>query len=868
EKKVKAAKKNTEELKKKETGTTKSNNNLIVEISNQAVNYNSSTGKYYFEFNINVRSNTTTTFLDNVGIHLNYSITAFGSNIVANNKINVSLNSILFDPTTYEYENRVVDYSSNILNLGIGTIYGASLYRTPLFTSSINLFHVQIELNNNLNGTFTAISFTDVANMANLSLYSNSSNADFFDIYGYDNTTYVQPSTISISTPVKPYISTNLSTQTKHAGIGDILTINGGNFGTQPGKLCFTTPTHGGMFNNITEFSEATNSFDIVNWSNTQIQVKVPSKVIHSNYGPTNGSQGAGSGPIKIINSNNQECISSTNVNIDYSIINVGGSETVSPKRLNLARMSCDADYVFTLHTSIQNHPQKVAIINAIETALSNWSNLLNISLVLEKDLNNQPIYTSATTNVTKNIIRFDSNFPEGMETDLSFDNCAVNSQLTYYRKNGSNLKIAQNPASGLVWGYQTAGSTSSGEASFYQAFLHELGHIVSLYHVNNSQDLMYWAVSANSPIKNITSTSIPVVAAKTTVLQSKAISWATPNIAKLGTAGLPQPEIGSVSGGSTGICNGNPVNLAVLNSNLYSNVNYAWNTNPIQTSSSISVSTPGTYTVTVSNTMCTKASDPKVVSASTLSATFALTNPTCGLNNGSIIATVTGSNPPYNFKWSKGGGVILGATNNILQGVAEGTYTLGIRDNNGCAVTYNNTLQGSYAKQLHLSLNVNAACKATAIASGGYSPYSYQWSEHYLTISGNYQNPISTAQTISVSCLHPYKNYHYSLVVTDACGTQVSQNVPCCAPSKSTQQNEDSDFVEEIIVYPNPNDGEFSVFAPINTKITIFDVNSKALEATISKFEITNFHLSVAGVYYVKVETEFETIFKKVIIQ
>ena len=249
-----------------------------------------------------------------------------------------------------------------------------------LTTMPISILHVRIELPAGLNNVPAQIQFSiDDAN----AIYCTTANGT--TTYNYNNIHSNNPPFIINTVP--PTIHTNLSQITKHAGVGDILIINGTNFGSIPGDFYFTSLRRGGTYNEQIEFLQAVDSWDIT-WSNTQIQVKVPSRIMR-NYNPEDVSQGAGSGPIKIVTYDFQEVTSTSSLNIDYSIINVGTEDptdttsTYPVKRINLARTECDAEYVFTLHTNIQNHPDKTQIINAIETAFNNGRIFLKLTMFL-----------------------------------------------------------------------------------------------------------------------------------------------------------------------------------------------------------------------------------------------------------------------------------------------------------------------------------------------------------------------------------------------------------------------------------------------------------------------------------------------------
>jgi hypothetical protein len=107
------------------------------------------------------------------------------------------------------------------------------------------------------------------------------------------------------------------------------------------------------------------------------------------------------------------------------------------------------------------------------------------------------------------------------------------------------------------------------------------------------------------------------------------------------------------------------------------------------------------------------------------------------GLNNGAIVAQVSGGNTPYNFNWDNGD------TLNQIQSVLSGQYILTATGEGGCFVT--DTFYVAEPTDLVLSLDSldNLVCngfsdgKAFTSGSGGTAPYTYLWSDG-TTLSNN----------------------------------------------------------------------------------------------------------------------------------
>lgn len=141
-----------------------------------------------------------------------------------------------------------------------------------------------------------------------------------------------------------------------------------------------------------------------------------------------------------------------------------------------------------------------------------------------------------------------------------------------------------------------------------------------------------------------------------------------------------------------------------------------------------------GNYTVNVIDANgCSSGAIPFTITqpANPLSAVISVNNLLCnGLCNGSASVTVSGGTTPYTYTWSNG------QTTPVATGLCAGNYSVTITDANGCTL---GPLQATITQPQVLSLNTtttDALCggvcngTATANASGGTAPYTYQWND------------------------------------------------------------------------------------------------------------------------------------------
>jgi gliding motility-associated-like protein len=138
-------------------------------------------------------------------------------------------------------------------------------------------------------------------------------------------------------------------------------------------------------------------------------------------------------------------------------------------------------------------------------------------------------------------------------------------------------------------------------------------------------------------------------------------------------------------------------------------------------------------------------------------------TPPHChGGSDGSVAATATGGTPPYSYNWSPSGGISSSAS-----GLSPGTYTISIRDAQGCAASATVVVvqPAAIAQSFHItpaSCSGSSMGSATVTASGGGAPYTYSWDPGGQTTS-------------SVSNLSPGL---YTCYVTDTHGCSSSDTM------------------------------------------------------------------------------------------
>jgi len=205
----------------------------------------------------------------------------------------------------------------------------------------------------------------------------------------------------------------------------------------------------------------------------------------------------------------------------------------------------------------------------------------------------------------------------------------------------------------------------------------------------------------------------------------------------------------------------GSNASVEVITTGGTGNYSYQWDNNA--TTSSLSGLSAGTYTVTISDeNQCTAIQSVTLSAPEAISVNLDLVeNITCnGDNNGRIEISTTGGTAPYSFIWNNG------ATSQNLDGLAAGSYTLTVTDNNSCTTEINSTITEPTALVIVDRDIVNANCEGASTGSvyqileGGTTPYTFIWSD-----GSNNQDLINVVSG------------NYSATITDAAGCSLIEN-------------------------------------------------------------------------------------------
>lgn len=271
----------------------------------------------------------------------------------------------------------------------------------------------------------------------------------------------------------------------------------------------------------------------------------------------------------------------------------------------------------------------------------------------------------------------------------------------------------------------------------------------------------------------------------------------------------LTEPSALSVSVSVDDVCSGNG-NVTATASGGTGGYTYAWDTGA--SGANVSGLPAGFHCVTVTdNTGCQAVGCANVPAA--LSIELVVQGIACfNFCDASVEAVVTGGVAPYTYVWSNG------ANGSVNENLGPGDYSVTVTDVNGCTISGTATVAN--AAQIVIDVVVtNPSCtgggtgSATATASGGTAPYSYQWS--------------TGSQMSSITGLAPGT---YGLTVTDFLG---------CTESTAVTIVPQSDLEIEISAVPSSGCGlpDGSASLTISGGVAPFDIewSTGATTAAIS---------------------------------
>lgn len=294
-------------------------------------------------------------------------------------------------------------------------------------------------------------------------------------------------------------------------------------------------------------------------------------------------------------------------------------------------------------------------------------------------------------------------------------------------------------------------------------------------------------------------------------------------------SVGNPQQLTATGATTDPSICNGTDGTATAVATGGTGSYTYLWNTTPAQTTATATNLGQGNYACTVTDANgCTTVVGVSVSDgcANCMLATSPIvTNPSCGLMNGSVDANASGQTGTITYLWN------TGATTSTISNLSGGTYSVTITDMANCQDSATVTLTPSGNVVITLTptddfCSTNGASISSSIA-GGATPYSYAWN------TGDTTSSISNLMTGT-----------YDVTVTDAngCATFSSVAVTSIANGPSLMTTQDN------ITCFGANDGA------VNMTITGGNLPYFIVWASPLNISAQNLNSLAAGSYHVNV--------------
>lgn len=200
----------------------------------------------------------------------------------------------------------------------------------------------------------------------------------------------------------------------------------------------------------------------------------------------------------------------------------------------------------------------------------------------------------------------------------------------------------------------------------------------------------------------------------------------------------------------------------------------YSWNTSPAQNTQTVTGLPGGMYTVSVAAlNSCTSTATVEIMSPSALSHKVDIIQPGCVATTGTATITESGGTMPYTYSWSPSGG--NGPT---ASGLAPGNYTVTVTDSKLCSEMIDLSIVTATIPTITIPNKKDATCfglsdgTATALASGGSTPYNYSWNTVPVQNS-------ATAINLAAG--------NYMVTATDNNGCSVSTSVLISEPASGS---------------------------------------------------------------------------------
>lgn len=621
---------------------------------------------------------------------------------------------------------------------------------------------------------------------------------------------------------------TTISPTTITAGTQSILTINGSGFGneiTQQSNIYFSFANDGGQTTYpLLQFGWAGffGLTEIVEWTDTRIQVRVPSI--------------AGTGKVTVTNTTGERFESSQTLTIPYSVtatelywFNFGNQNSFDQEATKnyLSNYNGLGGYTLFVDPAFFANAQQMA---ALTSALNKWRCATGFNVKISANQAPIPYGSSGKTSIST----FDGNeFGDVITRSYSYSNvevCNTGTELVPFVK---EFQIFLNSA--VNWSY--SGTPSAGQVDFESEILKSLGIGHQLGYVNNPTDLMYYFLDAGVQKRTLSTTNLEAGNLMMNYTVNANNDCGLPSMQKVTAADCTNsvnPPLARFEAAITESCNA-PLTVRFDNTSRNA-VSYQWTFtggNPATSTEknpTVVYSTTGNFTVKLVATSAagshteTKTDFIKIGNGINYVVNLGADKVVC---QGESVTLDAGVVENATYLWN------TGQTTQTITVQSAGTYSVEVK-RNGCSVK--DQIRVSYNTAATVEAGQNQAiCKGErvqlrATATGGTT---YKWTPSIGLSNATILNPIAT----------PSKTTLYTLEVTTGsnCGT-VKDSVLVTIKDIL----EVPSFPTEEEIYICQNDVFYIEAYPINATNPTFIWSNGSTEASL---EITQ-----SGTYWVAV--------------
>lgn len=283
-------------------------------------------------------------------------------------------------------------------------------------------------------------------------------------------------------------------------------------------------------------------------------------------------------------------------------------------------------------------------------------------------------------------------------------------------------------------------------------------------------------------------------------------------------TVTIGEPPVLSVTIDNNYNCSNATAQLCASGTGGSGGYSYLWSTG--ETQACINVDESGEYCVTITDSNGCEQEVCYTANITTpLSVTGVITNASCGLCNGAINTTITGSGV-LTISWTNAGG----ATTEDLTGLCAGTYAITVTDANNCSTIHTFTIIQNQPIEVDLT-TTNVGCNgestgaASATVSGATEVVTYQW-------RNSQGNVISTSTSVS-----DLPAGAYEFIWADAAGCTDTLDFVITQPDVLSIEIETSIYGDFNISSVGGSDGTIDVEVSGGTPVYNYDWSHDANE-------------------------------------